>query len=62
MKNAHPTILLKYCKINNIECDNIEYYIFNRDTVLDDLTTDLNYTRDEGKHLFLTFINGGKHL
>jgi hypothetical protein len=60
MKNAHPTILLNYCKINNIKCDNLEYYILNRDTVLEDLTTDLNYTRDEGKHLFLTFINGGK--
>ena len=29
MKNAHPTILLQYCKKNDIKCDDLEYYVNN---------------------------------
>ena len=35
MVNAHPTIMLYLCKKHNISCENLEYYVNNRDQVLD---------------------------
>ena len=35
MVNAHPTIMLYLCKKHNICCENLEYYVNNRDQVLD---------------------------
>ena len=59
-KNAHPTILLKYCKINNIDCPKLEHYINNRDEVFKNIYDAFKYTRDETKYLILSFLNGGK--
>jgi len=37
MKNAHPVILKYLCKINNIECPNLSYYVENRNSILERL-------------------------
>ena len=49
MKNAHPTILKYICKLNNILCPNLEYYINNRDEVVCELPN--------GKTEFLKALN-----
>ena len=53
MKNAHPVILRYLCKINNILCPNLSYYIDNRDEVL--RTFD-----EDGKTMFLCAVNDDK--
>ena len=53
MKNCHPVILRYLCKINNIPCPNLSWYIDNRDTVLRDFDED-------GKTLFLVAVNNDK--
>lgn len=53
MKNAHPTILRYLCKLNNIACPNLSWYIDNRDQVLEDYGPD-------GKTDFLKAVNDDK--
>ena len=60
MKNAHPVILRYICKINNIPCPNLEYYINNRDSVLDSFKE--NLSKEDAKKLFLVSINKVKHF
>jgi len=54
--NSHPTILKYLCKIHNIPCPNLTYYIENRDMILDNM----NMTREEAKTLFLCAVNKDK--
>lgn len=37
MKNAHPVILRYLCKLHNIECPNLSYYVENRTSILERL-------------------------
>lgn len=60
IKNAHPVLLAQYCHKNDIRCDALDYYIKNRDEVLNDIMTEYDYTRDEAKDLFLMGLNGCK--
>ena len=53
MKNAHPTIARYLCKINNIDCPNLSYYIENRDQIIERFG-------DEGKTIFLKALNDDK--
>jgi hypothetical protein len=53
MKNAHPVILKYICKINNIPCPNLSWYIDNREKVLEEFGT-------EGKTEFLKAVNDDK--
>jgi hypothetical protein len=53
MKNCHPVILRYVCKINNIPCPNLSWYIDNRDEVLRDFD-------EGGKTLFLVAVNDDK--
>lgn len=53
MKNAHPVILKYICKINNIKCPYLDYYIRNRETVLQEFGED-------GKTAFLKAVNDDK--
>lgn len=53
MKNAHPVILRYICKINNIPCPNLSWYVDNRDIVLEEIGTD-------GKTAFLKAVNDDK--
>jgi hypothetical protein len=52
MENAHPKILSYLCKMNGINCPNLDYYIINRDKLLAGFDN-----RDEAKRLFLASIN-----
>lgn len=60
MKNAHPTILLQYCKKNDIKCEALEHYVNNRDEVLDTLANEYQLDKGDVKQLFLSVMNGGK--
>jgi hypothetical protein len=53
MKNAHPVILKYLCLINNIKCPYLDYYIRNRETVLQEFGAD-------GKTAFLKAVNDDK--
>jgi len=53
MKNAHPVILKYLCKLHNIECPNLSYYVDNRDTILERLGKDY-------KTEFLKSVNNDK--
>ena len=56
MKNAHPVILRYVCKKYNIPCPNLEYYINNRDSILEGFPD-----KAEGKTAFLKSVNDNKH-
>lgn len=53
MKNAHPTIARYLCKINNIDCPNLSYYIEHRDQIIERFGKD-------GKTVFLKALNDDK--
>lgn len=53
MKNAHPVILKYICKINNIPCPNLSWYVDNREKVLEEFGS-------EGKTEFLKAVNDDK--
>ena len=53
MKNAHPVILKYICKINNIPCPNLSWYVENREEVLMEFGAD-------GKTAFLKAVNDDK--
>jgi len=60
IKNCHPEIFKWYCKNNSIVCDNLCYYIDNRDNCLSDLTNTFeDLSRDDAKTSVLSIINGG---
>lgn len=56
IKNAHPEILLKLCKEDNVDCEDLEEYITNREKLLADLKID----RETGKKIYLSLLNGGE--
>lgn len=60
MVNCHPNILYQYCKLNDIKCDNIEYYVNNRDEIIKRLCEKYSLERDDIKQMFLSVMNGGK--
>ena len=53
MKNAHPVILKYLCLINNIKCPYLDYYVRNRENVLQEYGA-------EGKTAFLKAVNDDK--
>jgi len=57
-KNAHPTILQSVCLKNKINCDYLTKYINNRDSLLTEWGSILNYTKDEVKTILLCALNG----
>ena len=60
MVNCHPSLLLQYCKKNDIKCDNLEYYVDNRDVVIKKIMNDYQMNKGDVKQLFLSVMNGGK--
>ena len=40
MVNCHPSLLLQYCKKNDIKCDNLDHYVNNRDEVIKKIMDD----------------------
>jgi len=60
IKNCHPEIFRWYCKNNDIACDNLCYYIENRDNCLSDLMKAFpEMSKDDAKCSVLSIINGG---
>lgn len=57
MKNAHPTILLTYCGMNNIPHKHLKAYVENREDKLNDLMHCLDMDREEAKCHVLKFVN-----
>lgn len=51
-KNCHPTILKYICKKHNVNCQNLEIYLKNRDIILE--------TGEATKNDYLKTINDGK--
>jgi hypothetical protein len=49
MKNAHPTILLQYCKVNDIKAVWLEKYVNNREEILKDIGDQANKNLYEDK-------------
>lgn len=60
MVNCHPSLLLQYCKKNDIKCDNLEYYVNNRDLVIKKIMDTYQMNKGDVKQLFLSVMNGGK--
>ena len=56
MVNAHPVILLQYCRKNNIPSPTLERYVADRDALLTELSS---LSRDEAKRVVLAVLNGG---
>ena len=54
--NCHPMILAWMCKEHQIPCGNLDYYIKNRDKILNDLAQN-GFDKDEAKRLFLKSTN-----
>jgi hypothetical protein len=60
IKNCHPEIFKWYCRNNGIPCENLCYYIENRDNCLSDITNIFQtMTKDDAKTAVLSIINGG---
>jgi len=57
MSNAHPNIYIQLCKKHNISCEDIEYYINNRDQCLLSLSKDLKISKIEAKLIYLRSLN-----
>jgi hypothetical protein len=60
MENAHPSILLQYCKKNDIKCDNLEHYVNNRNDIISRFIITYQLERSDVKQLFLSVMNGAK--
>ena len=58
IKNAHPVILLKLCKDEKIDCEDLEEYVINRDKLL----KELKLSKGEAKLVYLALMNGGNKL
>ncbi|MCP3865388.1 MAG: hypothetical protein GY695_20030, partial [Aestuariibacter sp.] len=58
--NCHPTILQYICKINKIECIELDYYIKYRPECIKEIQRyDKNITKEEIKNIYISCINGG---
>ncbi len=61
MINAHPNILLYVCKKHDIKCPNLEAYVKDRDSYLNELIEqEPKLTRDDAKELFLIATNSNR--
>ena len=57
MINAHPNILINYCKKNSIPCPALTDYIENREECLNEIMEEFDISRDYAKTQYLTCIN-----
>ena len=57
-KNAHPKILQSLCLKHGFNCDYLTKYIDNRDSLLVEWVSVLNYTKEEVKTILLCALNG----
>lgn len=67
IKNAQPTILLNICQNKKIDCDALQYYVQNRDSLINE-NYELNKTnydtkdkfKDDFKLIFISIMYGSK--
>jgi len=57
--NCHPTITLQLAKASKLECSNLEYYVENRNEVLELVQNTYNVNRDIAKNLFKRLLYSG---
>lgn len=62
MVNAHPSILLYLCKLNNYSCYNLEIYVKNRDEKILELMDEMEKSRSYIKNLILKSMNSEKKI
>lgn len=60
IKNAHPVILSKICHDNGFKCENLDYYIHNREDVLNSIQTSYGVERDDAKNLMIRLMYLGE--
>lgn len=60
MVNAHPTLILQFCKKNKIECAQLEEYVKNREKILKKIMDFYEITREQAKKLMLRLCYLGK--
>ena len=57
--NAHPTILYNLCKYLKIECHNLEYYINNREEIINEcIDENENMSKDDVKNMIIGILYG----
>ena len=59
IENCHPSILKQICDINNIECDNLTYYVEHREECLKDVMTKYGVSRNDAKDLYIILMYFG---
>lgn len=59
MESAHHVILNQVSKQNNIQTPQLEYYINNRDKILQEVMHEYSVGREEAKNLFIVILYGG---
>jgi len=62
MKNCHPTLLSQYCAKNSIKCDILDYYVANREAVINSICEENKHyevSPSQVKNSILGIINGG---
>jgi hypothetical protein len=57
--NCHPELLLQLCKANGLSCKELEYYVANRNPVLERLMRITGCDRDRAKELFIRLLYFG---
>lgn len=60
--NAHPNILRYVCRLHNIQCANLSYYVQDRDQVLTNIVEETGITREQAKEMFLKSTNDCKAI
>lgn len=59
INNCHPVILYQLCEYNNIKCDLLKDYVFNRQKYLDLIMNHYKVDHDTAKNLFIRILYGG---
>lgn len=62
MVNCHPRLILQYCKKNNIEHEELENYVNNREKILEKIQRKHLCNRDKAKDLMLRLCYLGKYV
>jgi hypothetical protein len=59
IENCHPVLLYHLCTHNNIQCDNLKYYIDNRTQLLNEVMRGYGVIKDQAKQLFIQLLYFG---
>lgn len=62
MENAHPTLIMQYCKKHDIPCTELEKYVNNRTEILEKIKKYHNINRDQAKKLMLRLCYLGNYV